>query len=200
MREDVAKNTHLARDTNIGGLRVFGRSTIPNLVDEPSFRIRRASIGRLDGQETVAVDFECKSGTKYESTIRGTFVFDPKHAWLLRKADFEMQQSLEPHRAHFYLDNVIEERADGVPFVTQETTKVCLEDGSLIREETRVFEARPINTAEDIFTLSHFGFREPDFHSSSKTRLWSLLLGSVLLVLFVAVFVWRRKAFSMASS
>lgn len=192
-RVDAANETRLTRDGNIGGLRVFGRSVLTNVVLEPRFRIRQASVGHSAGQETVELDLEYESETQYEHKVRGTFIFDPNRAWLLRKADFELQQSLEPHRAHFYVENEIGERADGVPFVTKESTKVCLEDGTLLREETRVFEGRPVDAPEEMFMLANFGFPEPDLRSPSEARLWTTLIASLIILLCVVIMFVRRR-------
>ncbi len=176
------------------GTSLFPRR-LPQLVQEPTFKVTDVRAVRLAGEELAEVQFAYDPKDKSDLRIReARLILNPARSWTVREGraqvDWPSEETGTVSQEVIYYD-------DFAPVPVVKTFRARSEarpagprakelgiTGPTTLEITSEFDVRPLERPDERdFSLTAFGLPEPDGTSPSLWWLWALIAGVVLLAL-----------------
>ena len=122
----------------------------------------------------------------------GELVLIPDTYWLIKRGKCELQSSPDEPRFHGSWTNEYSDDAMTVPTLTERRASYTYSDGVPAYATLGTYKIREAETDPDRFTLSHYGFPEPDFverPAASGLAYAVSGLGAVLIAFAIGAFV-----------
>lgn len=168
--------------------------SVSQLVESPSFKIKKVATVSSEGRELVRVDFEHlvddPTRAKSENRLDAYLVCDPAHAWALKEYRFTVVSGGTIH----VVINEFGDMVDGFPIARKMTQLVTQTDKISTSRMVVTLEAVDNDVSEEQFYLSHYGLPEPTFRRSwLSTWMWYLIAGFVCMAV-LAMLLKRRRA------
>ncbi|MBI1900062.1 MAG: hypothetical protein HYS13_02960 [Planctomycetia bacterium] len=180
-------------------LMLHGGVSLSQLTQMPSFRVVSASQVVDDGVPAIQIQFDNPHPLEQPPFVpiqRGTMTLDPQASWCLRSADMEYLYASGPKRVR--VRTAYKTAGSPLPLpvsavTTGEPTGSSAGAAGSYRHEFQAELHEPQQLpANDAFTLTAFGFREPEQLRTGGSWLF-LWLGAIGLVCVIAGLWLRRR-------
>ncbi|HZZ81866.1 MAG TPA: hypothetical protein VFE62_25420 [Gemmataceae bacterium] len=169
----------------------------PSIIASPEFSVTQVVLSVEDGKELVKVDFDLNRGATKENPIRmvehGTVWFDPSSFWVMRKCIYRMQWGpdgpVKDEQSHYQYRY----DKDGFPILKEVTVMYFDRSATLEARKELSFNLSLADIPEREFTLSAYGFPEPDGVVWQTTTRWWLWIGSAAIASVCCGLILARK-------
>lgn len=156
----------------------------PTITADPGFVVLRAAPRAVGNRMLFEVQFEMPPSQSPSYSLRlmsGRVVFDPDHLWVMQSADVNIESAgprRKPNRRAIGTVYDYAYEADGFPILKKYVeTENVVGKGKYVTEQEYSLSFGDIPESE--FTLSAFGFPEPNWTTNTGTRwfLWAAIGG-----------------------
>jgi hypothetical protein len=182
-------------------LEVHGRR-FDEMMKDKDFKLKSVTPLNRDGQELIRVEFLHRNPADpilYQLWIvmDGWILLDPEHSWVIKECQVNTI-NMGGATGSIAIVNDYTANAQGFPIPTSRLTRESYSDGVALREKTTeanfvYFEQRYVPESE--FTLSAFGFPEPDGLGPTPWYLWAGISAVTCIALAIGLrWLARRTA------
>jgi hypothetical protein len=193
---DAFSDAEAIRRTTAAVLTLTNGKSLEELLGQPNFRLLDAAETLHDGTPAVSVRFEnlheLELGDEAFFPIQaGTIILDPKQSWCVRSAELDCLYG--DGRATEQIEWRYRPSADGLPLPVSYRNETVRVDEAGRAWRTSVNQRFEFTVAEELpddsaFTLTAFGFPEPEFAAKgSNLYLWLGATGVLCLITAIAL-------------
>ncbi len=168
------------------------------VISSSSFHVRDAKQIVQNGSSFVQIAFEyhlSNPGPNEQLLAKhyaGTILLAPDCFWAIVELKMQLDDDPLKEVGAIELENQITNSFRGLPVIMERRVRWYSPTGTLLKRVTEKNKWNEFTGSNESFTLSAYGFPEPSIPHSSKMRLWLFCLSVILLVVCVALLVYRH--------
>ncbi|MDR0336600.1 MAG: hypothetical protein LBI18_05870, partial [Planctomycetaceae bacterium] len=170
------------------GLMISIADWLPVIFNQPEFHIIDAKKIKENNENLIWIKYDYKPKQRQNQLVRsGEIYLLPEHYWLIKRAEVVVSES----NGRFVNSSIscqYDFVSGNIPRLVSHKLFIKEYNQTLLRIFSNYEIVEKINTQE--FTLSHYGFPEPDFDNSRRTNhVRYILMGlGIIMILFA---IWR---------
>lgn len=168
-----------------------------NLILADGFAVKEAQQVTREGRRLVQIEFTYQPAVPDQAEVvgglysSGLIICDPDAHWAVTEAKVHVDDPSNKIAA-VECRRQISTDVDGLPLVTQISDTGIDPNGKWAYRFNGQYEWNAFDGDDDTFTLSAYGFAEPDYSRPSQARLWIFMGGVLIFLICVLAFSGRR--------